>query len=169
MISTRPRLSDLPIFEPCIPVLCSDYIEVTWNRNINDCPFPYCLFNQDNICCVHCHVCLDSKIPVQFYFIILHDIIVCSYHLSELSSPCFLHNSQRTLLATLSCLLLYCFCGSLGQPLTRCMMVTSFVPHNLHLGEMVVCLSLLWLNCFLVPAPQLQITCPLARDEISSI
>ena len=27
------------------PVLGSDNIEVTWNRNINDYPFPYCLFN----------------------------------------------------------------------------------------------------------------------------
>ena len=56
---------------------------------------------------------------VRPYLIFLHDIsaCVCSYHLSEVSSPCFLHNSQWTLPAKLSCLLLYCFCASLGQPL----------------------------------------------------
>ena len=65
----------------------------------------------------------------------------CSYHLSELSSPCFLHNSQWTIQATLSYLLLYCFCPSLGKSLTRCKTVSSFVPHNLHLGE-IGCLSI---------------------------
>ena len=74
------------------------------------------------------------------------------------------HNSQWTLQATLTCLLLYCFCGSLGQPLTRCVTVSSFVPHNLNFGESVYP-SLLWLNCFLVPAPELQTTFPLSHSS----
>ena len=45
-----------------------------------------------------------------------------------------------------------CFCASLGQPLTRCITVSSFIPHNLHL-RVTGCL----MHWLLVPAPEMQI------------
>ena len=84
----------------------------------------------------HFHVCLYSKILVQFYFIILHDFSRCM-----LISPVF----QSMVLAHFPMyssgnILLYCFYASLGQPLSRCIIVSVFVPHDLHLGE-TGCLS----------------------------
>ena len=95
---------------------------------------------------------------------------VCLYHFSELSSPWFLQNCQccTTFLSfpvhdsykTMS--FFNCFWVSLGQPLTRYITVSVFVPHNLHLGE-TGCLSIFALIALVLSA------CSWAVNNIPSI
>ena len=103
-----------------------------------------------------CHrcVCVDGYVSVQIYFVILHDF---QRHVSEHFSTCFLHNSQCTLLATLSCLLLYCFWASLEQSLTKCITASNVLPH-LHLGD-TGCLSIFTLIALVLNA------CPWAANS----
>ena len=123
--------------------LCTDYIEVTWNSNVNASRYPCCLLNWDNIWPVVClsRVCLDSKIPVQFYFIIPH-CYMCVFippvraFQFMLLAQLPMYSSGNDVMSSFAL-----FMHQLGQLLSKCMPVSSFVPHNLHLLE-TGCLSI---------------------------
>ena len=103
----------------------------------------------------HCHVCLDSKIPVQFYFTILHNISRCMFippvwaFKSMLLSQFPMNSSVNISMSSFVLVVLFLH---LSLPLS----------HTIYFWEKrVICISLLWLNWFLVPAPELQRTCHL--------
>ena len=58
---------------------------------------------------------------------------LCKYHLFVWSNLNFLHISQWITLPTPSCLVLYSFCGNLLHSLIMWLMVSSLLPHSLHL------------------------------------
>ena len=58
---------------------------------------------------------------------------LCIYHLFVWSNLNFLHISQWITLPTQSCLVLYSFCANLLHSLIMWLMVSSLLPHSLHL------------------------------------
>ena len=90
----------------------------------------------------YCHVCLHSKIPVQFYFIILHDTSRCMlippvWTFQSMLPAQFLMYSSGDIVDMSSFAL---FLRQLGET-TNCITVSSLIPHNIHLGE-TGCISL---------------------------
>ena len=70
-------------------------------------------------------ICLGLKIPENFIYLILRNMVVWS-------NFNFLHNSQWITFPTQSCLVLYSFWASLLPSLIMGLMVSSISPHNLH-------------------------------------
>ena len=58
---------------------------------------------------------------------------LCIYHLLAWSNLDFLHISQWIILPTQSCLALYSLCANLLHSLIMGLMVSSLLPHSLHL------------------------------------
>ena len=72
---------------------------------------------------------------------------LCMCHLLVWSNYNFLYSSQRIILPTQACLILYSFCSNLLHSLIMWLMVSSLSPHNLHLLFCCVLsiLALIWL------------------------
>ena len=72
---------------------------------------------------------------------------LCTYHLFVWSKWYFLYISQGTTLPTQSCLALYSFCANLLHSLIMWLIVSSLLPHSLHLLFCCVLsiLALIWL------------------------
>ena len=72
---------------------------------------------------------------------------LCIYHLLAWSNLNFLHISQWITLPTQSCLALYSLCANLLHSLIMWLMVSSLLPHSLHLLFCCVLsiLALMWL------------------------
>ena len=87
---------------------------------------------------------------------------VCSYHFSLLFRLQFPHNFQWTILATLSCFLLYSFCANFSHSLTTWDVVSLFVSHILKFGDRTV-LSIL---CF---TQVVRIACSSATHNIAFV
>ena len=75
------------------------------------------------------------------------DAGLCIYHLFVWSNLNFLHVSQWITLPTQSCLVLYSFCANLRHSLIMWLIVSSLLPHSLHLLFCCVLsiLALIWL------------------------
>ena len=88
-------------------------------------------------------ICLYLKIPEYFLcFILLDKFCLCSY-----GSNSFSHDSQWITSPTQPCLVLYSFCANLLHSLIMWLIVSSLLPHNLHLlfGNVFSILALIWL------------------------